>query len=139
MSMPSTAGPPTASRISSSDHAIGWYTVTTTAASVSTIMISGNSRLPVTALSDGTAIAIQPSTPVTATRPAMRMTRPSAERTRMRIPSAPIAYAATHFEASARPSSRPMAGSSAQNQRARLRSIHSHANSRYAARMKKPV
>ena len=74
--MPSTAGPPTASRISSSDHAIGWYTVTTTAASVSAIMISGNSRLPVTALSVGTAIAIQPSTPVTPTRPAMRMIRP---------------------------------------------------------------
>ena len=50
-----------------------------------------------------------------------------------------MAYAATHFDASARPSSTPIAGMISQNVRARRRSIHSQANSRYAARMKVPV
>ena len=89
--MPRPAGAATAIHISSSDHAIGWYTVTTTVARVRAIMISGNSRLPIAPLPDGTAIAIQPSTPVSPIIPRMSTKRPSAERARMRMPRAPIA------------------------------------------------
>ena len=46
--MPADArsAPPIANRISSSDQAIGWRTLTTTATSVSPIMIATNGRLP---------------------------------------------------------------------------------------------
>ena len=47
------------------------------------------------------------------------------------MPRAPMAYAATHLDASARPSSTPMTGISVQNaQRGLSGSIHSHANTR---------
>ncbi len=90
-SVPSAGGPATATHISSSDQVIGWYTVTTTAARVRATMMSVNVRLPGASLPAGTAIAIQPSTPVSPTMPTMSRSRPSAERARTRIPSAPIA------------------------------------------------
>ena len=71
-------------------------------------MISTNGRLPAPVESAGTDSAIQPSSAVTATMPAIRTTRPSADRISHRMPSAPIAYAATHFDARARPSSTPI-------------------------------
>ncbi len=54
-------------------------------------MISTNGRLPAPSVPSGTASATQPSTAVTAIIPAIRMSRPRAERMRYRIPSAPIA------------------------------------------------
>ena len=54
-------------------------------------MISVNSRLPDASLPAGTAIAIQPSTPVSPIIPKIRSSRPRAERARIRMPMAPIA------------------------------------------------
>ena len=45
-SPPTTIGAPTANRISSSDQAIGWATLATTAMTVSPTMIATNGRLP---------------------------------------------------------------------------------------------
>ena len=92
-------------------------------------MISVNSRFPDAPLPAGTAIAIQPSTPVRPIIPRISTSRPRADRARIRMPSAPMAYAATHLDASARPSSTPMTGISVQKaQRGRRGSIHSQAN-----------
>ena len=89
--IPRPAGAATENHISSSDHAIGWYTVTTTVARVRAIMISVNSRLPIAPLPVGTAIAIQPRTPVSPIIPRIRTKRPRAERARIRMPRAPMA------------------------------------------------
>ena len=128
--MPRAAGPTMARRVSSSDQAIGWSTVTRTATRVSATMRPTNSRFPpLVAASAGTAMAISPRTVVP--RMKLRMSRilPSADRPRMSTAIPATAYSPTHLEARARPSNTPTIGSTIQNAHGlRQRPVHSGAN-----------
>ena len=77
-------------------------------------MIATNGRLPSPEFA-GTASARWPRTAVIAISAAMRTSRPRALRTSTRMPSPPIAYSATHFEARASPRKTPMTGIATQN------------------------